>query len=350
MKINIDLSNTIDKSYDVVLGDIDELSYDRKVAIVTNKTIADLHLKTLKSKISAREIHEIILEDGEQYKNMSSIETILNHLFEFRFDRKSVLIAFGGGVIGDMTGFAAAIYQRGIDFVQIPTTLLAMVDASVGGKTGVNSRFGKNLIGAFNQPIAVYIDQKWLKTLPPREFAAGAAEIVKMAAVLNKSFFEELENADLKDEISLERAIAKSVNIKAQVVSQDEKENGLRAVLNYGHTFGHVIELESGYTKLLHGECVAMGIVMANYLAERLGLLKAEERIRIENMLISFGLNTRYKTNDIDAFYDAFLLDKKTKNDKITFILPHSIGGFQFVDNAPKELVFDAIREGGKCR
>ncbi|MDR2905524.1 MAG: 3-dehydroquinate synthase [Helicobacteraceae bacterium] len=344
MKIHIDLRKNIDESYDITFGDLPLLEFDRKVAIVTNTTIAKLHLQTLKSKVKAREIYEIILEDGEQYKNFETINSILNKLCEFRFDRKSLLIAFGGGVIGDMTGFAAAIYQRGIDFLQIPTTLLAMVDASVGGKTGVNNNFGKNLIGSFNQPIAVYVDQSLLKTLPKREFNSGAAEIVKMAATLDKDFFEFLESCDLNDSDDLQKAIAKSVKIKADIVSKDEKENGLRAVLNYGHTFGHIIELETGYSKFLHGECVAMGMVMANNLANLLNLITKEELKRINNLLVKFNLQTKYEVNNTEEFYNKFFMDKKTKNNKIRFVLPKSIGGFEFVDDAPKDVVIEAIK------
>jgi len=192
MKVNIPLKKVVDNSYDIIIDKLPKLHFDTKVAIVTNKTVSKLHLEYLLSKISASDLHVITLEDGEEFKNQESIDTILNSMFEHRFNRKSMLIAFGGGVIGDMTGFASSIYQRGIDFIQIPTTLLSQVDASVGGKTGMNNKYGKNLVGAFHQPKAVYIDQYFLSTLPKREFGAGVAEIVKMAVTFNKEFFEYL--------------------------------------------------------------------------------------------------------------------------------------------------------------
>ncbi|MDR0664535.1 MAG: 3-dehydroquinate synthase [Helicobacteraceae bacterium] len=348
MIIDINLRKNIDDGYKVHIGDLGELTFDTKVAIVTNKTIAAPHLDRLRSRVFAPEISEIIIEDGERYKNLETIGKIADRLCESRLDRKSVLIAFGGGVIGDMTGFCAAIYQRGISFVQIPTTLLAMVDASVGGKTGVNNAYGKNLIGAFYQPKSVHIDQRWLATLPKREFAAGAAEIVKMAATLDREFFERLENADLSDEKELAYAIAQSIRIKANIVMQDEKESGARAILNYGHTFGHAIEKESGYGAYLHGECVAMGMIMANNLAVSLGLLSSGEADRIDKTLRRFGLTARYKTPDANRFYESFFHDKKTLSDKIRFALPRGIGNYVFIDDAAKRLAIDAIIKGGE--
>ncbi|MGE4397512.1 MAG: 3-dehydroquinate synthase, partial [Sulfurimonas sp.] len=196
MQVHIELKKVVDDSYDITIDKLPKIYFDTKVAVVTNPTVSALHLDYLLSNISAKELHVITLKDGEEYKNQESIDTILDSMFEHRFNRKSMLIAFGGGVIGDMTGFAASIYQRGIDFIQIPTTLLSQVDASVGGKTGMNNKYGKNLVGAFHQPKAVYIDPYFLSTLPKREFAAGVAEIVKMAVTFNKEFFEFLESAD----------------------------------------------------------------------------------------------------------------------------------------------------------
>ncbi|MDR1452295.1 MAG: 3-dehydroquinate synthase [Helicobacteraceae bacterium] len=348
MIININLNKRIDDSYNIYIGNLDRLTFDMKVAIVTNKTIAALHLEKLRSLIVAPEIGEAIIEDGEQHKNLATIGAILDRLCDLRLDRKSLLIAFGGGVIGDMTGFCAAIYQRGVSFIQIPTTLLAMVDASAGGKTGVNNDYGKNLIGAFNQPKSVHIDTKWLTSLPRREFNSGAAEIVKMAATLDREFFERLESANLSDERELIAAIAQSIHLKADIVMRDEKESGARAALNYGHTFGHAIEKESGYGAYLHGECVAMGMIMANRLAEALELIREKEAQRIERALERFGLSARYKTPNPEAFYDLLFLDKKTRDNKITFALPRSIGGYSLVSDIPKELVISAIAKGGE--
>lgn len=326
MQIQIPLERVINDSYNITIAPLADLSFDTKVAVVTNKTVAKLHLEYLLSRLSAKELIVIELEDGEEYKNQASLDQILDAMFEHRFNRHSLIVAFGGGVVGDMSGFAASIYQRGIDFVQIPTTLLSQVDASVGGKTGINNRYGKNLVGAFHQPQAVYIDPYFLSTLPKREFGAGVAEIVKMAVTFDAEFFEFLEQNDLRDEANLIKAIELSVRTKADVVAKDEKEQGLRAALNYGHTFAHVIENETQYKRYLHGEAVAMGIVMANEMALKLGLITAKEQGRIRAVLERYDLPTHYKIKDVKAFYEAFFLDKKSKDSSITFILPLGIG------------------------
>jgi 3-dehydroquinate synthase len=345
MRIRIDLPREHDRSYPIQIAPIQKIDIEGKCAVVTNPKVAGLHLAYLLQRLRAKELYIITLPDGEEYKNSQTLEYLLDRLFDHQLDRKSTLIAFGGGVIGDMTGFAAAIFQRGIDFIQVPTTLLSQVDASVGGKTGINNRYGKNLIGAFWQPKAVYIDTHFLSTLPKREFAAGVAEIVKMAVVFDKEFFEWLEKADLGDEGQLKEAIKKSVELKARIVALDEREGGVRASLNYGHTFGHVIENETGYKKYLHGEAVAMGMVMANALAVRLGLLKPGEAERIEALLRRFGLPTRYRVKDPESFYEQFFLDKKSANDSIAFVLPRGIGDFEIVRDVPKEQVLETLKE-----
>lgn len=345
MQVNVVLNKQSSKDYSVHIGKLEKLVFDTKVLVVTNSTVAALHLETLKNHIAAKELHTIILPDGEMYKNFESLNLILNACFEHRLDRQSLLIAFGGGVIGDMTGFAASIYQRGINFIQIPTTLLAQVDASVGGKTGINNSYGKNLIGSFWQPRAVYCDSTFLQTLPKREFAAGVAEIIKMAVTFDKNFFEWLERHDLNDETNLKIAIHKSIAIKADVVSQDETEKGIRAVLNYGHTFAHVIENQTHYSTYLHGEAVAIGMVMANTLAIKLNLLSAEDALRIKALLERYELPTHYKIDSLEIFYDAFFLDKKSANDKITFILAKGIGGNEMRSDVPKETVLKALGE-----
>jgi len=332
MTIDINLKKEIDLSYKVTIDALPKLNFDTKVAIVTNPTVSSLHLDYLVSSITAKELHVITVPDGEAYKNWQSIEMILEGMFEARFNRNSLLIAFGGGVIGDMTGFAASIYQRGIDFIQIPTTLLAQVDASVGGKTGFNNKYGKNLVGAFHQPKAVYADAYFLQTLPKREFAAGVAEVIKMAVCFDADFFRWLERADLSDEQQLSEAVAKSVLTKARVVSQDEKERGLRAALNYGHTFGHVIENETDYTGFLHGEAVAIGMVMANDTAVELGWMSEEEAGRVKRLLVKYGLPVSYAIKDVERFYETFYLDKKSADSAITFIIPKSLGGVEITD------------------
>ena len=347
MQVNIPLKKTIDNSYDITIDTLPKLHFDKKVAIVTNTTVSDLHLEYLKEKITAKELIVITLPDGEQYKNQESIDKILQSLFENRFNRKSLLIAFGGGVIGDMTGFAASIYQRGIDFIQIPTTLLSQVDASVGGKTGMNNKYGKNLVGAFHQPQAVYIDPYFLTTLPKREFAAGFAEIVKMAVTFNKDFFEFLQDADMKDKETLVEVITRAVKTKAEVVALDEKEHGIRAALNYGHTFGHVIENETKYEKYLHGEAVAIGMVMANELACSMDLMGNDEAVAVKFLLEKYSLPVDYEIADIEKFYEAFFLDKKSSDSKITFIIPKGIGDVVITDKCSKELVISVLKEYG---
>ncbi len=339
MIVPIEIVNPHTLSYPINIDTLPRLTFDTKVAIITNPTVAGYHLERLLGLIDAKELHVITVPDGEEYKNLDTVEDILNQLFEYKLDRKSLLIAFGGGVIGDMTGFAASLYQRGIDFVQIPTTLLSQVDASVGGKTGVNNSYGKNLIGAFYQPKAVYIDTAFLVTLPAREFAAGVAEIIKMAVMFDKEYFEFLEEGDLKIESTLKEAIKRCVTLKAKVVNEDEKETGIRAVLNYGHTFAHVIENETRYKIYLHGEAVAIGIVMANSLAVELELMRPQEASRVKNLLERFGLPTAYPIQDIDDFYDHFFLDKKSAGNSIKFILPHGIGHYKIVKDIDEAIV-----------
>lgn len=333
MTISINLKRIIDDSYPIHIGSLPEINFDGKVAVLTNPKVAGLHLQTLLSRLNAKEVYVITIPDGEQYKTLDTIESILDRMFDHRLNRKSLLIAFGGGVIGDMGGFTASLYNRGIDFIQIPTTLLSQVDASVGGKTGVNNRFGKNLIGAFHQPRAVYIDPSFLSTLPSREFGAGVAEIVKMAVTFNREFFEWLEHNDLREGENLQHAIKMAVETKARVVEADEKEQGLRAALNYGHTFGHVIENETHYETYLHGESVAIGMVMANDLACEMGLMSREEVERVKGLLAQYDLPLTYGIADVEKFYQTFFLDKKSADSAITFILPRGIGGVEITDS-----------------
>lgn len=341
MIVNITLPDT---SYDITIDTLNTLTIDKKVVVVTNPTVSKLHLDYLLDKIEADDLSVVTIPDGEQYKTLKTIEDILEHCFEHKLNRSSVLIAFGGGVIGDMTGFAASIYQRGIDFIQIPTTLLSQVDASVGGKTGVNNRYGKNLVGAFHQPIAVHIDPYFLTTLPKREFGAGVAEIVKMAVTFNKEFFQWLEENDLNDDNNIKIAIKKSVETKAWVVSQDEKEKGLRAALNYGHTFGHVIENETNYDTYLHGEAVGIGMCMANALSVKLGIMTNNEAQRIKSLLEKYDIPTSYNINDVEDFYEHFFLDKKSLDKKIKFILPVGIGDCKITDAINKEDVIEVLK------
>jgi 3-dehydroquinate synthase len=334
--------------YDIRIDPLPTLRFDRPVAIVTNPTVWGLHAAYLRERIDAPHIEVIEVPDGEEYKSLDTVVSILDRLFEARFDRRSLLIAFGGGVIGDMTGFAASLYQRGIGFVQIPTTLLSQVDASVGGKTGVNNRFGKNLIGAFYQPQAVYIDPHFLKTLPAREFAAGVAEVIKMAVMFDADFFRYLQTHDLLEEGSIREMIRRSVTLKADVVNRDEKESGVRAVLNYGHTFAHVIENETAYARYLHGEAVAIGMVMANDLAVELGLLPPEEAEAIRDLIATNGLPVTYAVEDPGAFYEHFYLDKKSRAGRVAFVLPGgTIGTHTIRTDVDPDTVREVLRRFG---
>ena len=345
MQIDIDLTQEKNRSYKVYIDELKSLNFDTKVAIVTNPTVAKFHLEEVKNLINVDELHVITVPDGEKYKNMDTIEFILGECFKHRLDRKSILIALGGGVIGDMTGFVASIFQRGIKFVQIPTTLLAQVDASVGGKTGVNSQYGKNLIGSFWQPLAVHCETRFLKTLPQREFNAGIAEIIKMAVTFDMEFFEWLENCNLRDDTDLKTAILKSIKTKARVVSLDEREAGVRAVLNYGHTFAHVIENETQYKVFLHGEAVSIGMVMANELSLKLGLMSAQEAIRVKYLLQRYDLPIDYEIKSAEDFYEHFFLDKKSNNNKITFVLSKSIGGYEMKNDVPKDITISVLED-----
>jgi len=338
MTINVTTPN---KDYNVYIEELETLKIEGKVAIITNPTVSGFHLNYLLSKLKCDELYIVTLPDGEEYKNMDSLMYGMDRLFDAKLDRNSTLIAFGGGVIGDMTGFMASIFLRGIKFIQIPTTLLSMVDSSVGGKTGINNKYGKNLIGAFYQPEAVYIDTNFLSTLPKREFSAGMAEVIKMAIMFDAVFFENLK--DNKD--SVEDIIRQSIEIKSDVVNQDEKEKGIRSVLNYGHTFGHVIENLTNYSLYLHGEAVAIGMVMANRLAVKLGLLSESEEREIKECLENYDLPTSFKIKDEEEFYEHFFADKKTMNNSIKFVLPKGIGNYKIKKDIDKEIILEVLRE-----
>ncbi|WP_033780996.1 3-dehydroquinate synthase [Helicobacter pylori] len=332
-----------EKSYKVFLGELPIIELKQKALIVSDSIVAGLHLSYLLERLNVLEVRVCVIESGEKHKNFASLERILNNAFEMQLNRHSLMIALGGGVISDMVGFASSIYFRGIDFINIPTTLLAQVDASVGGKTGINTAYGKNLIGSFHQPKAVYIDLAFLKTLEKREFQAGVAEIIKMAVCFDKNLVERLETKDLKD--CLEEVIFQSVNIKAQVVVQDEKERNIRAGLNYGHTFGHAIENETHYERFLHGEAIAIGMRMANDLALSLGMLTLKEYERIENLLKKFDLIFNYQITDIQKFYERLFLDKKSENQTLKFILLKGIGAFEIASHIPKETILKVLEK-----
>lgn len=302
-----------------------------QVLIVSNTTVAPLYLEKIETMLETLTVKTVILPDGEQYKTLEYLDLIFTSLLENNFDRSCTLLALGGGVVGDMTGFAAASYQRGVDFIQVPTTLLSQVDSSVGGKTGVNHALGKNMIGAFHQPNCVLINTDTLNTLPDRELSAGLAEVIKYGILGDQDFFYWLENNILeltqRDTERLANAIKRSCEAKAMIVAADEKENGKRALLNLGHTFGHAIETAMGYGNWLHGEAVGTGMILAAELSLRLGWLTAEDVKRIENLISKAGLPTRSPASmSSDTFLSLMARDKKALQGQIRLVLVKSIG------------------------
>ena len=314
-----------------------------QVVIVTNETIAPLYLDKVRSALGERSlVTEIILPDGEQYKSLDTLNTIFDRIMADRHNRTTCLVALGGGVVGDITGFAAACYQRGVNFVQIPTTLLAQVDSSVGGKTAVNHPQGKNMIGAFHQPQAVLIDTNTLQTLPAREYAAGLAEVVKYGLICDEPFYRWLQQQMPKllarEEAALAEAIECSCVNKAQVVAADEREGGLRAILNLGHTFGHAIETAQGYGAWLHGEAVAAGMLLAMELSARRGWIAAAEVDAFRELLVTMQLPVQPpKDMTVEQFLDLMGRDKKVLDGKLRLVLLASMGEACIVDDAGVE-------------
>ena len=334
--LSVDLG---DRSYPIFIGEklmlesslVEPYVKGKQVMIVTNETIAPLYLEQTKKLFSKFDVSEVILPDGEQYKNLEHLNLIFDALLESKHNRTTTLVALGGGVIGDMTGFAAASYQRGVDFIQIPTTLLSQVDSSVGGKTGVNHALGKNMIGAFHQPNCVLIDVLSLKTLPDNELSAGIAEVIKYGLICDLPFFEWLENnMNLlleQDIASLIYAIETSCMNKARVVALDEREGGIRAILNLGHTFGHAIETEQGYGSWLHGEAVATGTIMAADLSARLGWINASDVARVIDIMSSANLPVDCPSGMTpERFKDLMAVDKKVLDGKLRLVLLKSMG------------------------
>ncbi|KAB2843494.1 MAG: 3-dehydroquinate synthase [Burkholderiales bacterium] len=303
-----------------------------RLFVVSNPTVAALHLAPLMDSIgkAGRRAEVILIPDGEAYKTASTLTQIHTRLLELGADRRSALLALGGGVVGDLAGYAAATYQRGIDFVQLPTTLLAQVDSSVGGKTGINHSLGKNMIGAFHQPRAVIIDTDCLQSLPPRELATGLAEVIKYGLIRDPDFFVWLENS-LEQLVSLRadslaHAIRRSCEIKAAIVASDETEAAERAILNFGHTFGHAIEAGLGYGVWTHGEAVAAGMVMATHLSEDLGQIPGVLRERLVTLLRRARLPVSPPALEVNGFLERMRLDKKTLGGRFRLILLHELG------------------------
>ncbi|MBL3528082.1 MAG: 3-dehydroquinate synthase [gamma proteobacterium endosymbiont of Lamellibrachia anaximandri] len=319
-----------------------------QVMVVTNETIAPLYLKNTLQALDGFEVASIILPDGEQFKTLEVLSRVYTALLEQRFTRKCTLIALGGGVIGDMTGFAAASYQRGVPFIQVPTTLLSQVDSSVGGKTGVNHPLGKNMIGAFYQPKAVLADITTLNTLDDRQLASGISEVIKYGLINDRPFFEWLEaNMDAllaRDPEALAYAIERSCRDKAEVVAADEKEAGLRALLNLGHTFGHAIETGMGYGEWLHGEAVAAGMCMAADLSRRLGWIGGKDFERTCHLIERAGLPIDPpKTLSSEQFMALMAVDKKVLDGKLRLVLLRGIGESVVSDDFDQKMLQESL-------
>jgi len=322
----------------------------RQVCIVSNETVAPIYLTQIERALAGYDLMSVVLPDGEKYKTLATLESIFDRLLMARHTRKTTLVALGGGVVGDMTGFAAACYQRGVAFIQVPTTLLAQVDSSVGGKTAVNHARGKNMIGAFYQPKAVVIDTLTLSTLPPREFAAGLAEVIKYGLIVDTGFFTWLEHNMsallARDTAALTHAICVSCRAKAQVVESDENESGLRAILNLGHTFGHAIETATGYSEWLHGEAVSVGMVMAVDLSARLGWIDAAILERTKKLLQIAGLPVQAPASiPVARFIELMQVDKKVLDGKLRLVLLQSLGQACVSDAVALPLIESVIRD-----
>ena len=327
-----------DRSYPIVIGQgllrqpdlVQRHIPARDVLIVSNTIVAPLHMESLATALGPRRFVEAILPDGEAHKTLTTVARILDVLVANRFGRDCMVVALGGGVVGDMAGFAAATYQRGVAYVQVPTTLLAQVDSSVGGKTGVNHPGGKNLIGAFHQPVAVLADTSALATLPERELRAGLAEVIKYGLICDASFFEWIEahiDALLAaDPTALAHVIQRSCEIKAQIVGRDEREQGDRALLNFGHTFGHAVEAATHYTQWLHGEAVGAGLLMAAAMSRESGLLEAAAVERLHRLLERVGLPVKISGVSPETALEHMRIDKKVQSGRMRLILLRSIG------------------------
>ena len=330
------------------LADVVAAMPSKRAVIVTNETIAPLYLQRVASGLKALgvDVMNVVLPDGEAFKTWNVLNTLFDALMTHRCERKTTLIALGGGVIGDMTGFAAAVYQRGVPFIQIPTTLLAQVDSSVGGKTAINHPMGKNMLGAFYQPRLVLADLATLDTLPPREFSAGMAEVIKYGLIDDPAFFHWLEDhidaLMARDRDALAYAVERCCGNKARIVAADEKEEGVRALLNLGHTFGHAIEAGLGFGVWLHGEAVAAGMVLAARASQRLGQLSADDVARIETLLTKAALPTQAPALGLARWMALMAQDKKVEAGEIRFVLMRTLGA-AYVGTLPASLLGELL-------
>ena len=354
--INLDLGKD---SYSIYIGaglldDIGSLAEDflnKTIFIITNESIASLYLDRVIKAFSRYRVDVYVVPDGESYKNLDSLGKIIGELLKARHTRSTTLVALGGGVIGDLSGYAAASYQRGVDFIQIPTTLLAQVDSSVGGKTAVNHPLGKNMIGAFHQPKAVYIDLDSLKSLPSRELSAGLAEVIKHGAIFDKNFFawieDHISNLVALDMDAMAKAVRRSCEIKASIVARDEKENNVRALLNLGHTFGHAIEHCMGYGCWLHGEAVGVGLVMAADLSVRLGRLDLAWGRRVKDLVKAAKLPVSPPSSmTADDFIESMSVDKKATNSGLRFIVLNEIGDAELIQGVSEATLLQTLTAG----
>jgi 3-dehydroquinate synthase len=328
------------------------LKAGEQAMLVTNQTLAPLYLDRVRGVLENSGVHvdQVILPDGEQYKSLTVLDQVFSALLAKPHGRDTTIVALGGGVIGDLAGFAAASYQRGVRFIQVPTTLLSQVDSSVGGKTAVNHPLGKNMIGAFYQPVSVVIDLDCLKSLPARELSSGLAEVIKYGIILDRDFFLWLEeNIEAVRELqpdALAYCIRRCCEIKAAVVAADERESGMRALLNLGHTYGHAIEAEMGYGNWLHGEAVAAGMVMAAHTARRLGQFSAEDVERVKSLLVRAGLPVNCPTQMApEAYLPHMMRDKKVLAGELRLVLPTAIGQSEVRGGVAHDMVLASIAD-----
>jgi 3-dehydroquinate synthase len=350
--LNVDLG---DRSYPIYIGAgliskaelIQQHIHGNQVMVVSNSTIAPLYLAPLRELLADYHYSEVILADGEQYKTLAALNQIYDKLLEDKHNRTTTLIALGGGVVGDMTGFAAASYQRGVNFIQIPTTLLSQVDSSVGGKTGVNHPLGKNMIGAFHQPQCVIADTNTLNTLADRELSAGLAEVIKYGLICDLEFYHwlsaNMSGLLFRDQSILIEAIYRSCVNKAKVVASDEREAGIRAILNLGHTFGHAIETAQGYGNWLHGEAVAMGMLLAAELSARLGWISANDVQVLRDMLLRAGLPVEPPAMSCDQFLSLMAVDKKVLDGQLRLVLLEKIGQAKVTSDVSETDIRDTL-------
>lgn len=355
--LHVDLG---ERSYPIFIGEsllgrselFDDAIAGNQVMVVSNQTVAPLYLASLRQALGEREVQALILPDGEEYKTLDEIAGILDALVGARFARDCTVVALGGGVVGDMAGFAAACYQRGVAHIQVPTTLLSQVDSSVGGKTGVNHPEGKNMIGAFHQPARVIVDTGTLDTLPDRELSAGLGEVIKYGLLWDADFFawleEHMPSLLARDRDALVSVIHRSCEIKAEMVSADETESGIRALLNLGHTFGHAIEAGLGYGAWLHGEAVGAGLCLAADLSRRLGRIDADDVERVERLVQSAKLPTRAPGSiSAERMRELMAVDKKVKGGKLRLVLLNAVGKADMDGDFDPAALEETLRE---CR